>query len=206
MTNTWKDYLLKSSIPLEFEVKKFLDSRGCICDFEYSYLRLDENSIPKEFSYDIDASYIRDEHFVELMIECKYRHQSTKWVFIPEKYGGYQEVYPNSFMHPNDHFCRKKKFRYSSSFPIELASLCIKGIEINTSGHDTKSISHAVSQLSYAFSQKVVSGMEHQIEQLLGSSDFIFYNVPVIVTTASLFRLKNDVSISAIQKSKELSE
>ncbi|MBI5573834.1 MAG: hypothetical protein HY919_04695 [Elusimicrobia bacterium] len=121
MKDTWKEYLLKSSIPLEFEVKKFLDSKGCISDFEYSYLRTNENNASKEFSYDIDASYICDEHFVELMIECKYRHQSTKWVFIPEKYVVLHEVYPNSFMHPNDHFCKKNKFLYSNSFPIEIA-------------------------------------------------------------------------------------
>ncbi|MBI5574143.1 MAG: hypothetical protein HY919_06290 [Elusimicrobia bacterium] len=48
--------------------------------------------------------------------------------------------------------------------------------------------------------------MKHQIEQLLGSSDFIFYHIPIIITTASLFRLKNDVTISAIYRSKELSE
>ena len=204
MSNKWKDHLLKSSIPLEYEVKKFLDSKGCVTDFEYSYIKDDENRIPTEFSYDIDASYIKSPHFIDLMIECKYRHRGTHWVFIPEEYGGPDEIYQNAFMHPNDHFC-KYKFPFSGLFPIEFAPLCSKGIEITSKDFNPKSINQAIAQLSYAFPERIADGMLHQIEEL-SLSGFVFYHIPIIVTTANLFRLRSDVDIRTIEKATDLSE
>lgn len=203
-SNKWKDFLLKSSIPLEYEVKTLLDKYGCVGNYEYTYLRRDENEIVNEFSYDIDASFIKGGHFFELMIECKYRDQSTNWVFIPEAYGGIGETDSCSFINPNDHFTQKNKFLKLDYEP--LAPLCGKGIEINSEGQNPRSISQAVNQLSYAMAEKILDGMEHQIEKLLGSSEIIFYNIPIIVTTANLFRLNKNVTIEQIKQSNNLSD
>jgi hypothetical protein len=201
----WKDHLLKSSLPLEYDVLKYLDQRGAIADFEYSYLKADESKTVKEFSYDVDASYILPPHYVDLMIECKYRHQSTNWVFIPEEYGGPSEVYQNSFLHASDHFTKKLKFPYDGNFPLEFAPLCSKGIEIGTTGDNSKSIIQACTQLSYAFAEKMVDGMLNQADQLLGG-DIIFYHIPIIITTAKLFRLRSNVSIEVIEHSEVIDQ
>ncbi|MGD0339518.1 MAG: hypothetical protein ABSB78_12115 [Bacteroidota bacterium] len=199
----WKDHLLHSSIPLEFEVVKYLNSKGAIADFEYSYLKNDENRTIKEFSYDIDASYVFGNNYVDLMIECKYRHRSTDWVFVPESYGGPSEIYPNAFLHPNDHFYRGLKFQYGGLFPKEFGPLCSKGIEIATTGDNSKSINQAIAQLSYAFSEKFIDGMIHQVDNLLGG-EVIFYHIPIITTTANLYRLRADIGISAIEKADDI--
>jgi hypothetical protein len=70
--NNWKDHLLKSGIALEFEVKMFLDAKGCIRNMERTYLRNNEAEILIEFSYDIVSSYIKGHHYIDLMIEYKY--------------------------------------------------------------------------------------------------------------------------------------
>jgi hypothetical protein len=201
----WKDHLLKSSLPLEYDVLKYLEQKGAIADFEYSYLKADENKTIKEFSYDIDASYIFPPHYVDLMIECKYRHQSTNWVFIPEDYGGPYEVYQNSFLHASDHFTKKLKFLYDGSFPFEYAPLCSRGIEIGSTGDNSKTIIQASTQLAYAFAGKMVDGMLHQADQLLGG-EVIFYHIPIIITTAKLFRLRSNVSIEAIEHSDSIEQ
>jgi hypothetical protein len=198
-----KVFLLKSSIPLEYEVKQLLDKYGCISSYEFTYLRHDENEVINEFSYDIDASYIKERHFFELMIECKYRELSTNWIFIPENYGGEDEIEPYSFIHPNDHFTQENKFLSLDYEP--LAPLCGKGIEINSNGQNPKTITQAINQLSYAMANKVVSGMEHQIEKLLTTSEIIFYNIPIIVTTANLYRLNKNVTIKEIKESDDIS-
>lgn len=200
----WKDFLLKSSIPLEYEVKKLMDEYGCVSNYEFTYLRENENKVEHEFSYDIDASYIKGGHFFNLMIECKYRDVTTNWIFTPENYGGKDEVESYSFLNPNDHFTQKHKFRRLDYEP--LAPLCGKGIEINSNGQNPKSITQAINQLSYAMAEKVVSGMEHQIEKLLNTSEIIFYNIPIIVTTANLYRLKDNVTIQDVKDSNELSD
>ena len=203
-SNKWKDFLLKSSIPLEYEVKQFLDKYGCVSNYEYTYLKQDENEVINEFSYDIDSSYIKDNHFFELMIECKYRDSSTNWIFTPENYGGIDEIEHFSFINPNDHFTQSHKFSGLDFEPY--APLCGKGIEINTNGQNPKSITQAINQLSYGMAEKIIAGMEHQIEKLLGTTEIIFYNIPIILTTANLFRLKENVTIKEIKKASEITE
>ena len=67
--NKWKDYILKSGLPLEFEVKKTLDKLGFWSKSEFSYMRENENNLSTEFSYDIDSEMHIKEHCFELLIE-----------------------------------------------------------------------------------------------------------------------------------------
>jgi len=197
--NTWKEHLLKSGIPLEFEVKKYLESKGCISNFEYTYLRNNESQHPTEFSYDIDSSYIKGHHFVDLMIECKYRHESTKWVFLPEEYGGPDEIGFTDFMHKNSHFSTAK--RVYDNHPLAFAPLCSKGIELTSDGPNPKTITQAVTQLSYAMADRIVNGMHHQIDVVLGEhfGGTDFYNIPIVITTATLYRLNEESGVQSIK-------
>lgn len=201
----WKDYLLKSGIPLEYEVMQYLQQKGCVGNYEHTYMRNDENGIPNEFSFDITSSFIKGRNFFDLMIECKYRDPSTNWIFVPEDgYGGLNDIPSHGFINPNDHFNKKNKF---SPFDFEpLAKLCGKGIEITSNGPNPKTINQAIKQLSYAMADKVISGMEHQIDGLMGNSEFIFYDIPIIVTTANLYRLKENITIEELKKSKKIEE
>ncbi|OQP43448.1 hypothetical protein A4H97_11075 [Niastella yeongjuensis] len=202
--NKWKDYLLKSGLPLEYEVLDFLDSKKCISSFEYSYLRPDENLIENEFSFDIDSSYIKDHHFFKLLIECKYRDSSTNWLFLPGEYGGPSELSHTAFLHPCDHFTKTTKFPYRHPELPPIAKPCLKGIELTSDGQNPKTITQAVNQLSYAMAEMIVDDMVHQIEELLATSEVIFYNVPIIVTTANLFRIKENTTIEKIKETENL--
>jgi len=150
------------------------------------------------------APTIKDDHFVTFMIECKYRHPTTQWVFTPEIYGGPNELSENAFMHPFDHSV-PNKFAFGGPFPRVLAPACSKGIELCSSGDNNKSINQAVTQLAYAFALKIGDAIEHQVERLL-VSDVIFYHVPVIVTTADLFRLHDGVTIEDIKAANAIQE
>lgn len=65
MSKAWQQTLLSSGLPLENDIYAHLAKRGCIGRFEYSYLKPDENSVDREFSYDVDASYIRGPYFMK---------------------------------------------------------------------------------------------------------------------------------------------
>ncbi len=197
--------MLKSSLPLEYEVMQLLKQKyGCVGYYEHAYLRRDEHDVINEFSYDIDVSYIKGGDFFDLMIECKYRDPSTSWLFLPEQYGGMDETESYCFLNPIDQFTQKVKFKRLDYDP--LGPLCSKGIEITSKSQNPKTVHQAASQLSYAMADKIVSSMEHQIDKLIGSSEFIFYNVPVLVTTASLCRLSEDVTIDEIKKAENISD
>lgn len=205
MAKSWKDALLRSGVPLEGDVKRYLDRRECMSRFEFSYLKPDENKIERQFSYDIDSSYIRPPHFVNFLIECKYRHESVQWVFLPDEYGGPDEHDANVVVHPCDHFV-SLKFPFRGQFPRRLASCCSKGVEITNEGPNEKSISQALAQIAFGFAPQVADACEHQVLRLLGSSEWIFYHIPIIVTTASLFRLMPEVSVHAIRDASNLED
>jgi hypothetical protein len=202
----WKEHLLKSGIPIEFEIKKFLTSKGCISNFDYTYLRNNESDLLREFSYDIDSSYIKEHNFVDLMVECKYRHDSTKWIFLPEEYDGPDEVDFTDFMHKNSHFSTAKRAPYRH--PLAFAPLCSKGIEMTSDGQNPKTITQAIMQLSYAMADKIVDGMHHQLDVVLGESfgGTNFYNIPIIITTAELYRINDDADIETIKKAENIED
>lgn len=206
-SKTWKDHLLKSGIPFEYEIKNYLEKKGCITDFEFSYLREDENSNIKEFSFDIDSSYIKNPFYFEFLVECKYRHESTKWVFLPEDYGGIKEIGHLDFLHLNDLF-GGKSFDLKKEFPYSIGKLCSKGIEITTDSHNPKSIDQAISQLAFGVAEKIVNQYDHHINDVLkmSFSETFFSTIPIIVTTAKLFRINEDSDTKKIMRSSDINE
>jgi hypothetical protein len=202
MKKSWKEALLASGLPLENDVQEYFRGKGCISNFEYSYLRPDELEIERQFSYDIDATYIQGNQFVNLMAECKYRHPGTKWVFLPESYGGSGELQPNAFMHPIDHFVGLR-FPFVSNFPRYIAPACSKGVELAGDERNQKSINQALSQLAYAMAPKIADAIEHQVERLL-VHDFIFFNIPMVITTAQVLRINDGVTIKEIREAESL--
>ena len=140
------------------------------------------------------------------MIECKYRDNSTNWLFLPGDVYHQNEFAQPTFLHPCDYFTENFDFPRKNLKLQKIGKSCQKGIEINSNGQNPKTITQAINQLSYAMSGMIVDSMLHQYEKLLVSGDIIFYNVPIIVTTANLYRLKEDTSISKIKSSNKLEE
>lgn len=197
----WKDALLKSGLPLEYEVKAFLErEKKCLITWEQSYLRPDDDGVIKEFSYDINASYIKSPYDVEFMTECKYRTEGTKWFFMPEEYGGMDEIHLTCFMHAIDYF-HSWSWDWNQYMPYceMLGPLCSKGIEIYSNGeNNSKSIRQAVSQLSYALAKQIIGTISDHIDE--HGIRFREILIPVIVTTADLFRFKENITIEDIKK------
>lgn len=204
MAKPWQQALLSSGLPLETDVLAYLKAKRCIAHLEYSYLKPDERAMEREFSYDIDASYIRDKYLGSVMVECKYRHPGALWIFAPDQYGGPRENDKTDFLHPFDHFV-PLTFPFTAQFPRQLAPACSKGIEVLTDGVNEKTIAQAVNQLAYAFAPKIVSTIDNQVTRWL-ADDYIFLHVPVIATTAPLFRLNDGVRIEDIRGAAEIEQ
>lgn len=141
---------------------------------------------------------------MHLMIECKYRHPGARWVFAPAEYGGPDELESNDFLHVVDDFMAPK-FAYRSRFPRTLAPLCSKGVELLADGANEKTITQATHQLAYGLAPQLASSIEHQVGRLL-AADMAFFNIPVVITTAELFRLNAATSIQKIRDAREIED
>jgi hypothetical protein len=86
----WKNRLLSSGIPLEYDVAKEFVSKGFAIDADYSYARSDQG-FEKDFSVDLRASAyppVTNPNEVKanlnILAECKFRSIEKKWLFLPE--------------------------------------------------------------------------------------------------------------------------
>ena len=198
--SAYKKALLKSGLPFEYEVCNYLRKNGFIVDFEYPYIKDDENGIQKEFSYDLEASYNTIGHYLDFQIECKYKMEpDTIWCFLPNETAYMQEINATSFIHEVDAFSEKKDLlNHTSDFP-SLAPICIKGVEIYGKDQaNEKTIVQAAYQLSCSFTEKIINDFYHEINLLL-VKDTIFYQIPIIVTNANLYLLKTDITTDEIK-------
>lgn len=201
----WKDYFLSSGLPLEYEVFNYLNFKNCITYIEHSYLRNDENLIENSFSIDMTSTYLSEEADIsfKMLIECKYRNENTKWLFIPGEYID-GEISNHSFLHPNDYFIKEQRFRNIFKNMCRFAPLCLKGVEISNGGKNTKSINQAISQLSFAMADIVISDMKYQLSG--GHNNTLFLNIPIIITTANLYRMNEGTTINDIKASNSIEE
>jgi hypothetical protein len=198
----WKDKLLSSSFPLEYEAMKTLAKYGFSISSEFTYSRLDGN-VKKDFSVDIDAlafTPFGNENDVtgsaRLLVECKYRKTGTNWLFLPDpNEPGYSPFTLGQTIRAVDNFSKDilspncvVSFDENENLPF-----CFKGVEIdtvNSSAHDAQ-IRHGLSQLQYA----LPALFEHEI---MFSGEQPFFICPIMLTNAPLYVANDDFSMLSV--------
>jgi hypothetical protein len=208
----WKDKLLSSSLPLEYEIGKILTNENFSIDFDYSYKRYD-NALEKEFSFDIRAGGFypfemeaRIQMTIDLMVECKYRNPNTSWLFIkdinPDEFSNFTQKGVIKFI---DEFTNMTSSNQHCDFPI--CETCLKGMEINTQNgevHDS-GIIHGVNQLLYGIPLLLSSHIEGNLGLHL-SEAYPHIICPILLTTADLRILNDEFSIESVKNAKSLDD
>lgn len=200
----WKDKLISSSLPLEFEAAQILISKKFWITADYTYARTNESGISTDFSVDINANiytpYLDPNEVtssLELLIECKQRSPDHKWLFLPDiNKGVFSPITLGRTLHAIDEF--------SSSFLDQNATVdfdkrgpfCYKGIEIDErtgNVHDSE-IKHGISQLQYALPRLISNGIRSY------SQEMPFFFCPILLTTSKLMILNRGVKIDGFEK------
>ena len=156
----WKDHFLSSGVPLEFSIINKLKNFDLIAPKEYKYMRTNESGVLSQFSVDIHTTHIDVSRnlWLEVFLECKYRHDGTKWVFTPTEQDIIMPRYEDLAVTLDQYDTKRKLNTHAiASFSNEY-SLCGKGIEILKDSSNPKSIEQAVQQLQYSiasYNQKV---------------------------------------------------
>jgi hypothetical protein len=217
-SSKWKNKLLSSSVPLEYEASQILVSQGYSVEADYSYARSDSGSL-KDFSVDIYASSYfplgaGKSHIslLELLIECKHRHKNNKWLFFPDpnasakKFTGAPLLQPGATIRAVENFSSAfLPMKCTSDFEKETVC-CIKGVEIdiNTGNVHESEIKHGLSQLQYALPRLMLESSTFSIGSFVDAFPFFF--CPILLTTSDIYVTKEEVSISHIEASQLLED
>ncbi|MFL5690885.1 MAG: hypothetical protein ACJ795_03700 [Ktedonobacteraceae bacterium] len=198
----WKDYLLKSSLPLEQIVSEKLDSNHWYIDGEFPYIRPNEQDINTEFSVDLRAFALAESiesgdidtyASLDLLIECKYNYPGTRWVFsAPPKA---ENLYNGGI------YCLFTQGRHKI-FPYPDLKACSRGIVLTNTGSDPNSIAHGLNQLRYGMPNLIVDEMRYGRDQTSPS----YFICLLLVTTADLYILKPRQTLETYQVAQSLDD
>jgi len=193
----WGESFLKSGLPLEHLTLLALKSIGWECELHLEYSRKNREGVDAWFEHDVIAysphSNIGD---IELLIECKYHDVSRFWFFLPceiedqlSEYGALsagENLYVDSaVIHSAPYEVLAQP--HAETF-LTLAPKCVWGVTVSRDGtRQPNAVEEATKQLAYGF-------VPFCLEAFYGFHRSRAVSVlPVIVTSAELFRLRPDV-------------
>lgn len=201
----WKNHILKSGVPLEHDTKLVLKDLAIVAPKEYEYIKMNEYGIPTTFSIDIYCSKIYKDMglWLDLLIECKYKHDSIKWLFISDFF---DTLFKSGI--PRDAFIfldqlvddRKINNEYLNSFSNKY-DLASRGIELLDKKYNPAAIREGIYQLRFGIVDLVSSQIHQQFNdiQQKKSAKWINVVIPIIVTTAELWVTKPEFSMEKIR-------
>lgn len=200
----WGESFLKSGLPLEHLTLLALKSIGWTCELHYEYRRANREGQLGWFEHDVIAySPASDNGDLELLVECKYHDESRFWFFLPcetedhlAQYGalsaGANLWIDSAVMHsaPYEMLTEPK-----AESLLVLAPKSLWGVTVSKDGtRQPNAVDEATNQLGFGF-------VPFCLECFYGFHCRRAVSVlPVIVTSARLFRLRPNVaSLDAIR-------
>jgi hypothetical protein len=206
---TWKDHLLSSGVPLEYSVIRVFEELGIRDTGEYRYERKTLEGVAQIFSVDVHSAKIDVERDLRIacFVECKYRHDGTNWIFMPRDYGeffgpGFADLFVTL-----DQCCVNRKLdreildKFEDRYP-----LCAKGIELLPDDANPKTIEQAVQQLRYAVVAMAMDAIDDQLFHPPDMTIPIWIIVPIVVTTAELWRLKVGMTVEDVRIAEDIKD
>ncbi len=215
MTRDWRNGLLASSLPLEFEATSILIDKGFHVRGEFPYTRQSGNDIT-EFSVDLHAHhYLAPDSDVggigghlDILCECKFRSPEKSWVFTPDlNHPDFSPFTSSAIRHFSmfsaysfDH----EPLRHFSRLPTPV----IKGVEFLRDGshkaYDTD-IRHGLNQLRYALPSMAAVAINEMLDSHPNDSKPRFI-LPILLTNAEIFVLKKGVTIDTVRNCENIED
>lgn len=173
-----------------------------------------DSGLEKDFSVDLRAtSYITNKNddiqaVIELLVECKYRHPSNKWLFFEDPNDG--DFSPFTLGHTLraiDDFSWQF-FPNNATVTFDKHScFCIKGVEVDTSSggvHDSE-IRHGLLQLQYALPRLLSDRISFEIFNSEDENTPFFF-CPILLTTSPILVVRPGVKISTVELAGKLED
>jgi len=203
----WKNNLLASGFPLEYEAAKIADNLGFEIVTDYTYSRLNEQGVRMDFSIDLFATKLIQKDGRELLlcipVECKYRFSDAIWLFLPDFVP--EEEFLTSHM-MIERFSKSQKLRYGDTYLyLRYANRTCKGIEIKGDSVYDKEMKHGLQQLKYALPKVSIDALWGQRMEY-SINDRLFLIFPILLTTATLRLAKKAFSTQELQSFNDIDD
>lgn len=204
----WKNHLLKSSLPLEYDVSRIFAANEMSITADYPYIRAD-GSVDKECSVDVLGSWYgsKDIDFVlDVVAECKYRSPNKTMLFVED---------PNIHYPPMTLGGTLNVFDFGSTFSIPTRRMtefeqdftfAYKGIEISNEGAHESELWRGVQQLRYSIPPILKRAFNHHILYTHDDDRYPIFFAKILITNSPLRVMNEDVDISKIEKSDTLDD
>jgi hypothetical protein len=196
-TQKWGETFLKTGLPLEHLAITTLTGLGWSCEPRYEYVRPNREGEHVWFELDLVAHSPDDPAGdLTLLIECKYHDEQRFWFFLPcttvdhlAQYGalsaGGDLESDANVLHYAPYVPLRSRRRHSL---ISLAPKSVWGANVSRAGvREENSVKEALDQLGFAFVPFCLDGL-YSFCRFTPTAV-----IPVIVTTARLFRLRPNV-------------
>ncbi|HUW81274.1 MAG TPA: hypothetical protein VMZ31_00600 [Phycisphaerae bacterium] len=225
----WKEALLRSGVPLEISVAQALSGREWFVHDELSFtvVRPDKSTVVR--SVDIHAWWSSPVAELRVLAECKYRRDGIKWFFVGnpcaqlDRTAWVTSCLVGPFVPPwyYDGPCVFPPVVYFAHRPRNPNDLLLpvvrKGVEIipGDQGSDKVAKSSDESRIKTALYQvrygvaAVQYGFpplaKEELDSYVSSHHFHF-TIPMVVTTAELFILKDQIGVKEVRGAQDIEE
>jgi hypothetical protein len=201
----WGESFLKSGLPLEHLTLLALKSIGWECELHYEYFRRNRENQLQRFEHDVIAySPSSEKGLLRLLIECKYHDESRFWIFLPceteDHLAQYGALDAGANLHVNSAVIHSAPFEClanpENESLLSLAPKCVWGVTVSMDGtRQPNAIEEATKQIAFGF-------VPYCLDSYYGFHNSSAISIlPVIVTSARLFRLKpNITSFEAVRR------
>jgi len=200
-TSKWGESFLKSGLPLEHLAVMTLTEMGWQCYPSQEYSRPNREGKLEWFEIDLEADepefWERDVN-LHLLVECKYHDPSRFWMMLPHEPGRWNI---------DDRCLNFAPFGILSSREestlLKLAPASKRGVVVSRDGlRQDDALYTAIQQVAHAFVPSVLQYcFSYLMNVLPGFFPSVNATIPVIVTNASLFRLRPSVTDLAMIRS-----
>ena len=186
----WKEHLLRSGLPLEYEVAKLLAQEGMMIEADHSFFRK-EGNIYKEWSTDLTADWYSSpdqtsiDFKLEILLECKYRSPEKSLLLVKDpNYEMPLGILGGGLIAIDQHMPFSLNSKAIEKFERKMPSV-YKAIEIYENGAHDEDIRHGIQQLKYGSISLLNQSMRFAYSS--HSDDLLaFFFCRVLVTNASI--------------------
>jgi hypothetical protein len=216
----WKQHLLRTSVPLEYEAAKILSQRGFNVSANYPYHRI-EAGVEKEFSVDVRGVIgyeppggTRWGCVLDLLVECKYRDRGMTWLFLPQPKSRSAQLHEAiqgvdflsaRFVHGRWSFKEDEKAPVCYS-AVEVGKSDVEMVDAKAKGRALESqLRHGIRQLQYAL-PALIGLRSRWVSRQPPDENFPFFFVPLLLTNARLLVAHQGFGICAVEKANNLED